>query len=120
MPPKILHGENGEEIAQGGKEISKDEAYNMMFWSHWDDFYTAEKKRDMAIQINTAVKDGKIYNFVEVTKTDDNFEIEQHDKEKLSALRIMAREMGYEIGPYKVNENAGNVEAEIKKIEHTQ
>ena len=114
FPPKIYTSESGETEYRGGKTISRDEAYSIMFWQqHQPDGL----KEAMIENIQNAIKLGEIGHFVAATKTNKGFDIEQSDKEKLSAYRILAKEIGYEIGPYKVNERSGNVTAKIKKIE---
>lgn len=37
-------------------------------------------------------------------------------KEKLSAYRQLAREIGYEMGPFRFNEDSGMAVAEIRKM----
>jgi len=43
--------------------------------------------------------------------------ITDYDKERLSAYRILAKQMGYEIGEYKFNPRSGNVTAPIRRQE---
>lgn len=94
-----------------GNSITKDQSYSDDFWSkrHPEGY-----KEAMMETIKIEITRGIFANFVSGTKTSNGFELDEESKEKLSAYRILADEMGYVIGPFKYNENAGTVEAEIK------
>jgi len=111
-PPKLFEGPGGKKDYVGGKEITKDEAYSMMFWNK----ERAEGLRGaMEDNINNYLKAGFISIFVDAEKSEGGFELKQESKEKLSAYRVLAEKLGYIIGPYKYNEKSGNVQAKISK-----
>jgi hypothetical protein len=40
----------------------------------------------------------------------------EEERAKISAYRVLAKELGYEIGPYKISKGSGTAMAEIKKL----
>jgi len=69
----------------------------------------------MQQSIESAIKLGIFSNFVGIIEgTDGKKQLDEATKEKLSAYRKLAEEMGYSIGPFKLHEKAGTVTAEIK------
>jgi hypothetical protein len=111
-PPKLFEDSDGKKNYKGGKEISRDEAYSMMFWSKEKPDSLKDTMKDI---LNGSFKTGVISIFAGAEKHENGFELEQESKEKLSAYRILAEELGYIIGPYKYNEKSGNVQATINK-----
>jgi hypothetical protein len=57
----------------------------------------------------SATEEGVIYHFV------DPQGIKEDDKEKLSAFRILARQMGYDIGQYHFDKHAHVASAKVRK-----
>lgn len=88
--------------------VNSDEMFADWFWAK-------NKKpgmRDiMEGVIESAVTEGRFTSFVDSTGITDD------DRAKLSAYRVLAREMGYEIGRYKFNARSHNVSAEIRRME---
>lgn len=87
---------------------NKDTEYADRFWVR-----QPEGMRDIMIgKINTAVeKEGGIFSLFA-----DPAGISEHDKEKMSAYRALAKELGYEIGQYKFNPQTYCVSAPVKKL----
>jgi hypothetical protein len=111
-PPKLSKDVNGREEYVGGQEIDKDTAYSMRFWSQ----NRPRGLRDvMRETIDNAAQTGSFSMFAGAVKGTN--ELDEASKEKLSAHRIIAKEMGYSIGGFKLNENAGTVVAPITKIQ---
>lgn len=101
---------------QSGEEISTDAAYAQAYWNEQKIKGMPEKNIDQMRQsmrdtIEQQEEGGIVGIFVDKTGITDEF------KRKLSAYREIAREMGYEIGEFRFNENSGNVTASIKKRE---
>lgn len=111
-PPKLFEDSDGKKNYKGGKEIDRDEAYSMMFWSKERPDDLKDAMKDI---LNDSLKTGTVSIFAGAEESENGFELEQESKEKLSAYRILAKELGYIIGPYKYNEKSGNVQATISK-----
>lgn len=88
--------------------MDKDENYAARFWQG-----KAEGLRDVITEnIHQAAREeGFISSFV------DPSGIAEKDREKLSACRQLARELGYEVGDFKFYPNAHTARAPIKKVE---
>ncbi len=113
VPPKLYKTPDGGQEYRGGKVLDNDEAYSMMFWAQ----KRPEGLREAMEQyLDSAIKTGEFSSFAGATKTPEGkVELDQDSKEKLSAYRMLAREKGYAIGPFKYNEGATTVQAPITK-----
>jgi hypothetical protein len=97
-----------------GSKQTKDESYAEEFWQK----QPAGLKEAMEQNILAAIKAGIFSMFVapEEGKTfQDTESIDEESKRKLSAYRVLAKEIGYEIGPFTLNKNAHSVKATISK-----
>lgn len=113
-PPKLYQTADGKQEYRGGKVIDRDEAYSMMFWSRP---IGPGLRESMMESIETAAQSGQFFSFAGVSKiSGGKIELDQKSKEKLSAYRILAKEMGYVIGSFQYHEDAGTVQASITKI----
>ncbi len=103
-----IQGSDGQWQDGYGNRISETEArdidYATRFWRQ----QPAGQKQAMQEIIQNQVELGKFSLFVSPSG------ISEGDEEKLSAYRLLAREMGYEIGSFHFNPNAHTVTAEIK------
>jgi len=87
-------------------ENEEDRLYASKFWNQHQ---TRGLRENMIENIKTAEKGGSFSLFVSpigITKT---------DKEKLSAYRVLADEIGYKIGGFKFNKKSYTAQASIKK-----
>jgi hypothetical protein len=85
----------------------KDGEYSKKFWEKGK----PEGLREAMIEnIISATNTGFIGIFVSLDGYTEN------DKEKMSAYRVLAKEIGYEIGPYKLDRKTGVASADIRKI----
>lgn len=110
-----------EEIAKvrensgiGGDRENRDRKYADMFWE--DNKNIKEKMRRTMMEIiensiNHETGEGTLY-LQAVSRTG----IKEKDKARLSAYRILAREMGYEIGEFVFDKKTDVVRASIKKL----
>lgn len=107
-PPKIFQNTDGTEEIIGGRKFDKDEEYADRFWAR-----RAKGSREVMVEYvhKAAQKDGFISSFV------DPSGITEKDREKLSAYRKLARELGYEVGDFKFSPDAYTAIAPIKKVE---
>jgi hypothetical protein len=97
-----------------GKELDKDTAFSRLFW---EKDQPEGLKEAMKETITRQIDGGKFFSSVgSEVNSEGNIELDQDSKEKLSAYRVLANEMGYEIGPYDLV-NKTTVEAKINKIE---
>jgi len=113
IPPKLHQSADGSQEYKGGKVISKDEAYSMMFWAKDQ---PKGLRKAMIINLESAAESGTFSSFVGVDNSDsDKIQFDQKSKEKLSAYRIMAEEKGYTIGSFRYIKRAGTAQAKIEK-----
>lgn len=113
-PPKIQILPDGSQqvLAGSGQEIGRDEAYSRMFWVD----QPTTMRETMKQNVEIAFRNGLMAMFVTGQKTPEGkIDIGQNDKEKLSAYRVLAKEMGYTIGSYEYKEKSGTVTATITK-----
>lgn len=105
-PPKLFQKPDGTQKLRGGKKLDKDEVYAARFWEE-----KPEELREVMIDniCQAAEKEGFIGSFV------DPSGITEKDKEKLSAYRQLARELGYEVGEFKFYPKAHTARAPIYK-----
>ncbi len=113
--PKLIKTADGKQEYQGGRELDKDLAYSMKFWSQARPDGLREA---MQQSIMTSVKKGTFSNFAGVEEGTN--ELDEVTKEKLAAYRKLAEEMGYTIGSFKLNEDSGTVTAVITKTQPKQ
>ena len=85
----------------------KDAEYSKRFWEGQPD----GMREAMIENIKSAASSGTFSMFAIM----EGFS--EKDKEKMSAYRSLAKEIGYEIGPIKLNRQTGTASAEIRKIE---
>jgi len=110
-----VQGLDGQWYDIYGKKISKDKAFANLFWKKQEQKFKNEKfvkqlKETMEENIETGYKNsGKLGSFV------DPKGITQEDKEKLSAYRLLAEELGYQVGEYKFDSNSFIASAKIDK-----
>ena len=98
-----------------GNPVDKDLVYAEAFWKmkreqlpgkYFDDF---EKIIKEGIEVQ-ARESGTVGSLV------SNNGLTEEDKMKLSAVRITAKSMGYEVGEFQYNDKSGTATAPIKKI----
>jgi hypothetical protein len=111
---QTTQGASGETIVVAGRELERDEAYSMMFWASGKPKGLREA---METNIRLAAPNGKFFSFASATeKAGGGYELDQESKERLSAYRKLAEQLGFGIGTYKFHKRAGTVEAEITNI----
>lgn len=108
---KPIQGPDGQWRDKFGEKISADEAYASVFWEK----QPKGKREVMMGSIRRAAEKGEISELIPPEGIVDSYY-----KEKLSAYRLLAREMGYEIGKFIFKKQAGTAIAPIKKIEQKQ
>lgn len=113
--PQEYVGDNGKKEYRGGKKISEAEAYSMMFWNENRSETAKEKMKKI---IEDASKTGILS--ISVSKLKENksgtFDLEQKDKEFISAYMILARDMGYSLQSFNYDKDTQKIEAVITKI----
>lgn len=110
----------GLESAQKIVFESKDAVYAAQFWDQmsWDkgDVFATSMKEAMKTSIESAAKtigpDGNGQFSLFVTPEG----MAEKDKQKISAYRELAKEMGFQIGPLKRNEKSGTATGTIRKL----
>lgn len=112
-PPKQYYGKEGQMLFKGGEEITRDEAYSKMFWRHKG--HVKGLREAMIDSLKSSISEGIIGVFVGVEERDYKTELIQESREKLSAYRVLAKELGYEIGPYTFHKDSGSVVAKMTK-----
>lgn len=105
-PPKLVQNPDGTQGFIGGKELTKDEVYADRFWRKT---HPPGLREALIENIQKDAQAGTIGIFVSETG------IAEEDREKLSAYRELARELGFEIGQFTFHKNAGTATATIKK-----
>lgn len=111
---KPVQGLEGAWHDRHGKRIrfqEKDLTYSGKFWEKKSGGLKKDLKQAMMTNIEKAGKEGELHLFV------GQKGIALDDKEKLSAYRVLAQQMGYEISEYKYNKGADTVTAKIRKKE---
>ncbi len=108
-PPKLIQNSDGTQEHVGGREMSPDEADKMYAARFWEGKPPGLREA-MTETIKKDAQTGRTSIFV------DKRGITERDKEKLSARRELARELGFEVGPFTFNENAYTATATIKPI----
>lgn len=130
MAGKSYKDDDDQWFNKYGEKITQDGAYSDMFWERQRQKYGSDQtelfekqKAAMAEIIKNSIKPGEsagqFHHAVEqVSGMTQELEkgIPDADKEKLSAYRILAKELGYEIGLFKKNPKSWTVSAEIKKL----
>ena len=105
-------GLNGKWYDPFGKSIVFDHLdldYSARFWSR----SRPKGLREVMIDnIITGEKEGSIGSFV----SPDG--ILESDREKLSAYRVLAQQMGYEVGKFSFNKRAYTALASIRKVDY--
>lgn len=104
-PPQLRKGKDGKVEAVGGKQVKPDEMYAQRFW----DRQPPGMREVMIENIHSAAEKGSIGSFT------DPKGISETDREKLSAYRLLAEELGYEVGSYVRNPKTYTASAPIKK-----
>jgi hypothetical protein len=104
-----------------GNKLTRDESYAREFWQKQPE----GMKEAMQENIKSFISEGVFHSFVEPangksfdeSNKDQNGkqQLDEKSKQSLSAYRLLAEEMGYEIGSYILKENAKTVEATITK-----
>jgi hypothetical protein len=106
-----IQGVDGQWQDGYGETISESEAKDSEYASRfWQNNQSPGLREAMQDNIQSRAESGSFGIFV------DSQGITESDKEKLSAYRQLAREMGYEIGPFRFNANSYTATAEIKKV----
>lgn len=96
---------------QFGKPFESDRQRDLNYASRFWRRQPPGMKNTMEENIRQAEKAGTFNVFV------DRSGITEYDKEKLSAYRELAQQMGYKIGQFQYNERAWTVSAPIEKSE---
>jgi hypothetical protein len=108
-PPKLARQPDGSEHYVGGRKLEKDDVYSERFWSrpeHQIDGYTQAMMENIQ---KSADGTGNLGMYVPSTGPDEK------SKEKMSAYRKMAKDMGYIVGGYHFVEADHMVIATIVK-----
>jgi len=105
-PPKLYRNPDGTEQYRGGRKLDKDKVYAERFWER----NKVQGLKDAMVEnIRHAAERGQFSIFV----SPDG--ISEDDKEKLSAYRQIARELGYEMGAYIFNKDTYGATAPLTK-----
>lgn len=104
---KIIQGPDGKWYNEFGEQASKDDIYSHLFWSRKQ---PPNLREAMMQNILSASQTGTFGVFVNPSG------MTEEDKEKLSAYRVLARELGFEIGEFQFNKRSHNALATIKKM----
>src|SRR3989344_278502 len=107
---KPVQGEDGKWHDRFGEKLledqSKDSDWTAKFWSH----QPRGMEDTMKENLEKALEQGSITVLIGGGKELDDFA-----KEKMSAYRQLARELGYEVGQFKLHKNSGTATMEIGK-----
>ena len=82
-----------------------DRVYAERFWARSPEGMRAAYQAS----IESAARTGTLSIFVNMEGLDEK------DKEKMSAFRLLARELGYEVGQFRVDRNRATASAPIQK-----
>jgi len=105
---KPIQRSDGQWFDAYGKKMTKDEAYSSMFWSKYADSDLCTRMQDSMTEILKSSFDKGMFNLF-VSKSG----IEQEDKERISAFRILANKSGYNLGELKFNPKSYTVSGKI-------
>ena len=94
---------------QYGEELSEEESRDLEYATRFWESQPSGMREAMRENIEIAAQAGSISSFV------DPKGISEKDKEKLSAYRVLAKEMGYEVGQYVTNRDSYTAVAPINK-----
>lgn len=83
-----------------------DHNYAQRFWARVPEGMRAAYQTS----IESAARTGTLAIFVNMEGLDEK------DREKMSALRLLAKELGYEVGQFRLDKRSGTVSASIRKI----
>ncbi len=107
---KPIQGPDGQWYDKFGEKISQDAAYAIGFWKK----QPAGMREAMHDILKRAEQTGIMSSLASPDKgIEDDLEL----KQKLSAYRELAREMGYEVGQFQFDKRTGTATASIKKAE---
>jgi len=95
------------------KKIERDNEYSNKFWESQGEI-SDNVRENMKDIILDCVQRGEMAIFVGFEK---NGKIDEKSKQKLSAYRVLAIEIGYYIGDFVIHREAGTVIAKIYKKE---
>lgn len=102
----------GEEISE---QKAKDISYSMDFWRGKNDpKFERDLREAMIGSLKTAFENQRLSIFVSPEG------ITERDKEKISAYRVLAEEVGYKIGKFSFNKDAHVASGPIEKIKPSQ
>ena len=87
----------------------KDAAYAGRFWNRNQNIVGLKDVMAQSLQGAIEKRDRLFYVLVNVSG------LTEQDKEKLSAYRVLAGEIGIELGPFRLNKRSGTAVAEILK-----
>lgn len=104
-PPKTIRDPDGTQRYIGGREMIPDEVYAAKFWARK---HPPGLREAMIETIRADAQIGTTVIFV------DKSGITEIDKEKLSARRELAKELGFEVGSFAFNKNAFTATATIR------
>ena len=112
--------QDGSWANAAGEKFTKDQAYA---WEFWDSFWAQGKdiephKEAMRESITKAAEtiDPSTGEGELGILSGGGAEIDSYSKQKISAYRELAREMGYEVGQLKLNQRSGTITGTIKKL----
>ena len=98
--------------------LSRDERYAQRFWDGfrngpkpWSDANIESLRATIRSELVRAAESTGVFPVLVGPER-----ITEKFKEKLSACRQLARDMGYEMGPFRFNENSYVAVAEIRKV----
>ena len=110
-PPRAYQKADRSMEYRGGKPLEREEAdrlYSERFWQR----QPKGVREAMIENIQKGAESGFIGSYVDPGGITDD------DREKLSAYRNLAKELGYEVGEYKFESNSHMARAPIRKLVH--
>jgi hypothetical protein len=107
---KLTQGSDKEWSDQFGARIPKDKARDLEYAARfWRGERPSQLRETMKKIIESAYAQGQFAYAV------DSNGLSETDKEKLSAYRVLANELGYNIGPYELHKTSWTVTSPITK-----
>lgn len=104
---KPVQGLDGQWYDKFGNPISEDAEYARRFW---DRGQPNGMRSTMVDILESSIQRESFGSFV------DPSGITEYDKEKLSAYRMLAQELGYKIGKFTFNKKSYSVTAQITRL----
>jgi len=105
-PPKEIQRPDGTVAYIGGRKLDRDQVYAERFWQK-----QPKGKREVMIEnIPRMADNGFVTSFVSQNG------LSEEDREKLSAMRVLAKELGYDVGQFTFDSKTHIAKAPISKV----